>query len=112
MPTFEPQDFLAALRRLYDSQLKFDEELREMKQQQAMFGLQLRELAERQLKTDDHLGSVGAYVRETAEMVRLTNEQMQHSDGRLDPMFGRIDDLVGVVKSHEERLQRIEKRPN
>jgi hypothetical protein len=48
---------------------------------------------------------VGAYVRETAEMVRLTNEQMQHSDGRLDQ-------LVGLVKSHEERLHRLENRPN
>jgi hypothetical protein len=91
MPTFEPEDFLAALQRLYTSQLKFDEELREMKEQQ--------------LKTDAHLASVGSYVRETAEIVRLVNEQMQHSDARLDQ-------LVGVVRSHEERLQRIENRPS
>jgi chromosome segregation ATPase len=104
MPTFEPEDFLAALRRLYDSQLKFDEGMRELKQRQVQFGEELRELKERQLKTGEYLDSVGSYVRETAEMVRLTNDQMQHTDARLDQ-------LVGLVKSHEERLQRLEIRP-
>lgn len=98
MPTFEPEDFLAALQRLCDSQLKFDEELRELKEG-------MREFKEQQFRTDAQLASVGSYVRETAEVVRLVNEQMQHSDARLDQ-------LVGIVRSHEERLQRLEDRPS
>ena len=82
---------MAALQRLYSSQLKFDEELRQLKQHQA--------------KTHKELDRLGGYIRETAEIVRLTNEQMQHTDARLDQ-------LVGIVKSHEDRLQRLEGRPH
>ena len=105
MPAFEPEDFFAALRRLYESQLKFDEELREMKERQLQFHEELQEMKEGQLRTGAYLASVGSYVRETVEMVRLTNDQLQHADARLDQ-------LVGVVKSQEERLQRMENRPS
>lgn len=87
MPAFEPQDFLAALNRPYESQVKFD--------------AQLRELKERQERTDVQLAEVGAYVRETSELARLTNEQMQHTDAGLDQ-------LVALVKSHESQLHRLE----
>jgi len=98
MPTFEPEDFLAALKRLYDSQVKFDEELKQLKERQAQTDGQLD-------RTSDQLSRLASYIHETAEIVRLTNEQMQHTDARLDQ-------LVGLVRSHEERLQRIDSPPS
>ena len=103
MPAFEPEDFLAALRRLYDSQLNFDQGMRELKERQLKFDEELKEKKEQQVQTGKQLALVGACVRETAEIVRLTNQQMQHTDAPLDQ-------LVGMVRSHEERLQRFESR--
>ena len=87
MATFNPEDFWDALRRLYDRQLKFDEQLAKTDEKIDRLTEQLRDL--------------GAYVAETSQQVRLTTSQLQESDGRLDQ-------VVALVRSHELRLQRLE----
>ena len=49
----------------------------------------------------EELRQLGAYVAETSVQVRLTTAQLQETDGRLDQ-------IVALVGSHEQRLQRLE----
>jgi chromosome segregation ATPase len=117
MPTFGPDDFWAAIRRLYDQQLKHDEQLAavgkriaEITEIAAGNDERIAEVGELVAKHDaelaklsDELREIGGYVRETSEQVRLTTEQLQHTDARLDQ-------LVGLVRSHEDRLHGLENR--
>ena len=88
MSTFGSFDeFWAAMGRLYDHQLKHDEEIAELR----------------------------SLIRDHGEQIRLTTEQMQQTDARLDRLASMIATLAGTVakqseeiESHERRLERLE----
>jgi septal ring factor EnvC (AmiA/AmiB activator) len=88
MSTFGNFDeFWAAMGRLYDHQLKHDEEIAELR----------------------------SVIRDHSEQIRLTTEQMQQTDARLDRLASMIATLAGTVakqsqeiESHERRLGRLE----
>ena len=49
----------------------------------------------------EELRQLGAYVAETSRQVRLTTAQLQETGGRLDQ-------VVALARSHEQRMQRLE----
>ena len=66
MPTFEPEDFWAALHRLYERQLQHDEQ-------------------------------IGQLI-----------DQGKRTDARLEQLITIVGDLAAIVRSHEQRLERLE----
>ena len=88
------EDFWAAMSRLYDRQLKHDEQIAEL-------GVKIGQLRDAQELTNQ-------------QIVQL-NQQMQATDARLDRTFTMIATLAGAVakqaeeiESHERRLERLE----
>ncbi len=80
MPTFEPEDFLAALHRLYEQQLKHDE----------------------QIARNSEL------IAQSAEQIAQLAEQGKQTDERLSKLIGIVGDLTAIVRSHEQRLEHLE----
>jgi len=81
------EEFWAAMGRLYDQQLKHDEQIAEL----------------------------GAKIGQLREAQELTNQQMQQTDARLDRLVSTVATLAGTVakmsddiESHERRLERLE----
>ena len=81
------EEFWAAMGRLYDQQLKHDEQIAEL-------GVKIGQLREAQQQTD---------------------EQMKQTDARLDRLVSTVATLAGTVakvsqdiESHERRLERLE----
>jgi septal ring factor EnvC (AmiA/AmiB activator) len=91
MSTFGSFDeFWAAMSRLYDQQLKHDEQIAEN----------------------------AAQIARLREAQELTNQQMQQTDARLDRLVTTVATLAGSVakmsegvESHERRLERLEGHP-
>ncbi len=63
MPTFEPEDFLAALHRLYEQQLKHDEQIAHNSRQIAQLIEQGKQTEERLSKLVTIAGDLTAIVR-------------------------------------------------
>lgn len=80
MPTFEPEDFRAALHRLYERQLKHDE--------------QIAKQIEKSREIDQQIGQLV--------------EQGKQTDERLSKLITIVGDLTAIVRSHEQRLQGLE----
>ena len=80
MPTFEPEDFLAGLHRLYEQQVKHDELIAKM----------------------------FARGKEIDEQIAQLAEQGKRTDERLSKLIGVVGDLAAIVSSHEQRLQGLE----
>ena len=81
------EEFWAAMGRLYDHQLKHDQEIAELR----------------------------SLIREHAGQIRLTTEQMQQTDARLDRLVSTVSTLAGTVaqlsrdiEAHEHRLEGLE----
>lgn len=87
MPTFEPEDFLAALHRLYEQQLKHDE--------------QIAKMFARGKEIDEQ-------ISHTSELITQLVEQGKHTDERLSKLVTIVGDLAAIVSSHEQRLQGLE----
>jgi chromosome segregation ATPase len=84
------EEFWAAMSRLYDQQLKHDEQIAEL----------------------------GAKIAQLRESQELTNQQMRQTDARLDRLVSTVATLAGTVakvseqvESHERRLGRLEGHP-
>ena len=80
MPTFEPEDFLAALHRLYEQQLKRDEQIAQNSQQIAQLAEKIAQGAEQGRQTDEHL----------SKLITI------------------VGDLTAIVRSHEQRIEGLE----
>jgi septal ring factor EnvC (AmiA/AmiB activator) len=81
------EEFWAAMSRLYDQQLKHDEQIAEN----------------------------AAHIAQLREAQELTNQQMQGTDARLDRLVSTVATLAGTVakisdeiESHERRMERLE----
>jgi septal ring factor EnvC (AmiA/AmiB activator) len=81
------EEFWAAMGRLYDQQLKHDEQIAEN----------------------------AAHIARLREAQELTNQQMKQTDARLDRLVSTVATLAGAVarisddiESHERRLERLE----
>ncbi len=87
MPTFEPEDFLAALHRLYEQQLKHDEQMARNSEQMARNSEQ---------------------IARNSEQIAQLAEQSKQTDERLSKLIGIVGDLAAIVRSHEQRLESLE----
>jgi len=87
MPTFEPEDFLAALHRLYEQQVKHDEQI-------ARNSEQIAKQIEKSKEIDQQIAQLVEYGMQTNE--------------RLSKLIGIVGDLTAIVTSHEQRLQGLE----
>ena len=87
MPAFEPGNFLASLHRLYEQQVKQDEQIAHLTEQTAQLAEQTEQLI---------------------EQTGLLVEHAKQTDTRLDKLIAVVGDLVGIVRSHENRLERLE----
>jgi len=67
MPTFEPEDFWAALHRLYEQQLKHDE--------------QIGQLVEQGKQTDERLSKLITIVGDLTAIVRSHEERLEGLEG-------------------------------
>ncbi len=74
MPTFEPEDFLAALHRLYEQQLKHDEQI-------AQNFEQIAKLAEQGKQTDERLSKLITIVGDLTAIVRSHEQRLEGLEG-------------------------------
>jgi methyl-accepting chemotaxis protein len=80
MPTFEPEDFWAALHRLYEQLLKHDEQIAHNSEQ----------------------------IAKNSEQIAQLVEQTRQTDERLSKLVTVVGDVTAIVRSHEQRLEGLE----
>ncbi len=75
-------------------------------------------LYDQQLKNDEQIAELGAKIGQLREAQELTNQQMKQTDTRLDRLVSTVATLAGSVakmsegvESHERRLERLEGHP-
>lgn len=75
-------------------------------------------LYDQQLKHDQQIAENAARIADLRQAQELTNQQMRQTDARLDRLASMVATLAGSVvrisddiESHERRLQRIEGPP-
>jgi hypothetical protein len=74
MPTFEPEDFLAALRRLYEQQVKHDEQISQLTEN-------ITQLAEQAMQTDGRLSKLIGVVGDLTAIVRSHEDRLESLEG-------------------------------
>ncbi len=94
MPTFEPEDFLAALHRLYEQQLKHDEQIAQNSEQIA--------------HTSEQIAHTSEQIAHTSEQIGQLVEQGKQTDERLSKLIGIVGDLTAIVRSHQQRIEGLE----